>query len=273
MNKQNLSLKQTLSCGQAFRWNCIDEINETWTGIASNRTLTVSQNNLEVIEKNPFWSHYFDLEQDYESIRKELSKISPIMKKACQYSPGIRILNQDPWEILISFILSQYNNISRIKQMVNNLCKLTNPETLLFPTPKQILEINPEELQTLKFGFRDKYVLDGAMKINSGEINLEEIQNMKIEDAEKELMKIKGIGKKVSSCILLFGFHRLESFPVDVWIKRAMDNWFDGKAGDQVFGSFAGIAQQYLFNYIRNLKDSTTTEHKRLDKNNIDAIS
>ncbi|MDD4083812.1 MAG: DNA glycosylase [Sphaerochaetaceae bacterium] len=259
MKEKDLSLKQTLDCGQAFRWNCIDEINQTWTGIASMQTLTVSQNNLKVIEKSPFWSHYFDLEQDYDSIRNELSKISPIMEKACQYSPGIRILNQDPWEILISFILSQYNNISRIKQMVNNLCKLTNPETLLFPSPKQILEINKEDLQSLKFGFRDKYVLDGAIKIDSGEVNLEEIKNMEIKDAEKELMKIKGIGKKVSSCILLFGFHRLESFPVDVWIKRAMDNWFEGKEGEQVFGPYAGIAQQYLFNYIRNLQDDATS--------------
>ena len=255
MKEKILSLKQTLDCGQAFRWNCIDKVNDTWTGIASNQTLTISQNNLKVIERSPFWAHYFDLEQDYSSIKEELSKKSPIMEKACQFSPGIRILNQDPWEILISFILSQYNNISRIKQMVENLCKLTNPRTLLFPTPKQILGINNEDFQSLKFGFRDKYVLDGAEKIYSGKIKLEEINTMKIEDAEKELMKINGIGKKVSSCILLFGFHRLESFPVDVWIRRVMDNWCEGKDGKDVFGDYAGIAQQYLFNYIRNYKD------------------
>jgi len=268
MINKSLSLKQTLDCGQAFRWNCIDEKNDTWTGMASTQTLTVSQVNLSIIEKSPFWSHYFDLEQDYSSIKRELSEISPIMEKACQYSPGIRILNQDPWEILVSFILSQYNNISRIKQMVENLCKLTNPKTLLFPTPKQILEISNKDFQSLKFGFRDKYVLDGALQIYSGKINLEEIKTMEIKEATKELMKIKGIGKKVSSCILLFGFHRLESFPIDVWIKRAMDNWFDGKDGEALFGPFAGIAQQYLFNYIRNLKPSSPpTQHKRLDKN------
>jgi len=244
-----LDLDQTLDCGQAFRWTKVDGI---WQGIASGQKLSVKQDNIEPIKENPFWSHYFDLDTDYLTIKNKLIRISPIMELAINFSPGIRILNQDPWEMVISFILSQYNNISRIKSMVNNLCQITNPTTLNFPTPNQLLALNPEKLNSLKFGFRDKYVLDGARKINEGRVDLEYIKTLSIEEAEKELEKIVGVGKKVAACILLFGFHRFDSFPVDIWIKRAMDKWFDGQTGEKVFGPYAGIAQQYLFNFIRN---------------------
>lgn len=163
---------------------------------------------------------YFDFEKDYCEIKTRLSS-DETLKKACEFAGGIRLLKQDSWECLCSFIISQNNN--------------------------------RESLGYLRSGFRAKYLVDAACKTASGEINLREIKEMPIDDARKALMTIKGVGPKVAECVLLFGMHRCDAFPVDVWIKRVMEKYYPDGLPDCT-KKIEGIAQQYLFHYVRNLE-------------------
>lgn len=243
--KYEINLARTLDCGQAFRWSLGDD--GFWTGASGVSSLSVSQNDLSPITGSAFWRHYFDMDFDYSGAISELSKVSPVMSRACAFSSGIQILNQDPWEALCSFVISQNNNIKRIKLIISRLCRLTT----LFPTPQQIVDIGVAGLRELGLGFRDSYVHDAAGKVLSGEICLEEISRMDVPRAMEKLKTIKGVGDKVASCALLYGFHRLECFPMDVWMKRVMSDMFDGRSGQELFGPLAGLAQQYLFFYAR----------------------
>ena len=178
----------------------------------------------------------------------------PILAEAAQFAPGIRILNQDPWEALCSFIISQNNNIPRIKGIVERLCQTFGDEIddgwYTFPTAEKLASLEPEDLQPIRAGFRARYIVDGARKVSSGEINPEKIRVTEINSARSELMKITGVGIKVADCTLLFGLHRVEAFPLDVWMKRAMKTLFP-EMSPKDFGEYAGIAQQYIFHYSR----------------------
>lgn len=251
--ENNLSLSQTLDCGQAFRWQQQDDYWKGTVGIGSDsKTLEVKQDNLSEIINSDFWSNYFDLELDYGEIKNELSKISPIMKKACEYASGIRILNQDYWETLCSFIISQNNNIKRIKGIVERLS--VNYGNGGFPSADTLAGLDDDVLRKMGLGFRSKYIHDASEKVASGEIQLYELKKLNIKEAKDELMRINGVGPKVADCTLLFGFHRLECFPMDVWIKRVMETFFPGK-DSSFFGPFAGVAQQYLFHYARTCSE------------------
>lgn len=249
-----LSLKDTIPSGQSFRFS---EDNGNWTvlaGVGTNlHKLTISQDNISFLENDLFWSNYFDFQTDYESMKKEFSKISPIMKKACDYAPGIHILNQDAWEALCSFVVSQNNNIKRIMAIVNHMC--TDFGTLTrygygFPTPDALAGACEESLRSVGLGFRAPYIINVSTAVAGGKIDLNYLKTAPIEDARKLLMSIKGIGPKVADCALLFGCHRLDCFPLDVWMKKVMHTYFDG-CGPEIFGPYAGVAQQYLFHWAR----------------------
>lgn len=177
-----------------------------------------------------------------------------MLKEAAKYAPGIRILRQEPYEALCTFIISQNNNIKRIKGIVQRLCENfgeeISPGDFAFPTPQKMAELSADDLAPLRAGFRNRYLIDAAQKVYSGEVDLESCRTLDYEQARKELMKITGVGVKVADCTLLFGLHRIEAFPVDVWMKRAMDKLFPGMMPSD-FGDCAGIAQQYIFHYSR----------------------
>lgn len=259
-NVTALNLSETLDCGQSFRW--IENTDKTFTGVAYNKVITVAINGTDFIIKNStiddfenIWKDYFDLRLDYNKIRKEISEIHPILKEASEYASGIRILQQEPWEALCTFIISQNNNIKRIKGIVERLCesfgdKIEGTELYTFPTAQKLSQLSPEDLSPIRAGFRNKYIIDAAQKVASAEVNFDICKNMPYDNARNELCKIKGVGVKVADCTLLFGFHRIEAFPVDVWMKRAMEKLFPNMTVKD-FGPYAGIAQQYIYHYSR----------------------
>lgn len=258
---EEFDLPHTLDCGQAFRWKC-DE-NGVWSGIAGNKFLkleklsdgTVVLYNTTEDEFLSYWKNYFDLDRDYSQIVKQLSK-NETLKSACEYSYGIRILNQEPFETLCSFIISQNNNIGRIKGIVERLCENFGEKIdggYAFPTAMKMASLTVDDLAPLRSGFRAKYLVDAAQKVASGEVDLYHLRYFTLEDAQQELMKIKGVGPKVADCALLFSHHQDHAFPKDVWIKRAMDTLFNGEL-PECAKEYAGIAQQYIFFYARDTK-------------------
>lgn len=252
---------QTLDCGQSFRW---EKMGDTWQGVAFGRRLALKQEGEELVfsctpqEFESLWRGYFDLDTDYDAIRRELSVMDPVLEKACAYAGGIRILRQEPWEALCSFIISQNNNIPRIKGIIQRLCEtLGEPAAegeFRFPTPQRMASSSLEELAPLRAGFRAKYLLSAARLVTEGKVDLQAIPHMELEKARETLMLIHGVGPKVAECALLYGFHRLEAFPLDVWMKRVMERWFP-KNNPEDFGPWAGVAQQYLFHYIRTFEE------------------
>lgn len=260
-NITDFNLGETFDCGQCFRWDSLSD--GSFIGVAFNKLLKLRLENNTLIldgcnEKDflNIWQNYFDLKLDYRQIRNYLKSLDCTLDTITQFAPGIRILNQDPWETLCSFIISQNNNIPRIKGIISKLCSkfgnpINNSSYYSFPEFERIACLNKEDLEELKSGFRAPYILDAARKLASGYISLQDIKTMPIEDARCELMKIKGVGPKVAECTLLYGFHRLEAFPMDVWMKRAMYLLFP-EHDASYFGKYAGIAQQYIFHYSRS---------------------
>lgn len=254
----DFELKDTLMCGQCFRFK--ENADGSFTGVAYGKVITLSKADDTLIlytNEEDFlniWQSYFDLGLDYGKIKEDLSSVHPTLKEAAKFAPGIRILKQEPFEALISFIISQNNNIKRISGIVERLCELCGEEisegVYAFPTPEALGKLTAEDLAPIRAGFRAKYIVDAVEKVNSGEVDLTALEAMNFDKAKEELLKIKGVGSKVADCVLLYGFHKLEGFPMDVWMKRAMAVLFpDFTGGD--FGKFAGIAQQYIFHYAR----------------------
>lgn len=254
------SLDQTLDCGQAFRWE--KDNSNIWHGIAFNKSLSLKQENSKITffntsedDFNLIWRKYFDIDRNYFEIINTVSK-NDILKEAIKYAGGIRILKQDPWETLCSFIISQNNNIPRIKAIITRLCENFGEKAesgYCFPSADKISKLSLEDLAPLRCGFRARYILDAAKKVAENEIDLNALYSLPINEARTELMKICGVGPKVADCTLLFGFNRIEAFPQDVWIKRAMKKLFNGvlpKEAEQ----YAGIVQQYIFHYARITK-------------------
>lgn len=253
----HLDLDETLDCGQAFRWKKVSSDFEcTYEGSFLNDYLRVSQTKKgEFIFHNTSesdfigkWIEYFDFDTDYSELKRTFSE-DETLSKACEFAGGIRLLRQNSWECLISFIISQNNNIPRIKGILERLCEHWNGK---FPTSSQLAEETPDSLSFLRSGFRAKYICDASQRTASGITDLGTIASAPINEARKSLMEIKGVGPKVAECVLLFGMHRTEAFPVDVWIKRVLEQYYPNG-----FPEFAaaqgGIAQQYLFHYIRNI--------------------
>ena len=255
---KDFELKDTLMCGQCFRFKENDD--GSFTGVAFNKEITLKKEEDTLTlytSKEDFlgiWKDYFDLDLDYSRIKSDLSELHPTLKEAAKFAPGIRILKQEPFEALISFIISQNNNIKRISGIVERLCALCGQEiregVYAFPAVDTLANMTPEDLAPIRAGFRVRYIIDAAQKVKDNTVNLYGLENLSYNDAKSELMKITGVGTKVADCVLLYGLHRLEGFPMDVWMKRAMANLFDGISGES-FGKYAGIAQQYIFHYAR----------------------
>ena len=253
----NLAL--SLDCGQAFRWQ---ETADGWRGVAFGREYLLSQNGrtlsvgLSTDEKSvELLKDYFDFDRDYDEILAALCE-DRYLKTAGNEYYGIRILRQQPWEALCSFIISQNNNIPRIKGIISRLCEQfgekISDNAYSFPSAQALAKITAEDLSPIRSGFRAKYIIDAAQKVTSGEVDLGKIEDCSIDEAREELLKIKGVGAKVAECTLLYGFNRLEAFPVDVWVKRIVSELYpDGLP--ECFSGYEGIAQQYLFHWRRNL--------------------
>lgn len=257
------SLRKTFECGQCFRWCEVSE--NVFKGVAKGKFLTLLNEGDKIIFKDVsipefenIWIDYFDLTTDYIDIKNQLLKIHPVLSEAVKFSSGIRILRQDRWEALCSFIISQNNNIPRIMNIISELCKSfgerISENSFSFPSARKISKLDENNLSVLRAGFRTKYILDAARKIAEGKIDLKSISSMTLHDARKTLMKICGVGPKVAECTLLYGFHRLDAFPIDVWMKRAMKTLLNGIDPCEL-GKYAGVAQQYIFYYSRMNKE------------------
>lgn len=260
------SLGDTLDCGQCFRFD--KQPDGSFAGVAGNHFAVISQQGDRLIfsgtpkEDEGFWRAYLDLDADYASYQAAFSK-DPVLKEACRYAGGIRLVRQDPWEALCSFIISQNNNIPRIKGIIARLCALKGPalgeDRHGFPAPNRLAACSLEELSPLRAGFRAGYLLDAAQKVVSGTVDLSSLFTLPMEEAREQLRQIRGVGPKVAECALLYGFHRLEAFPVDVWINRALRSFYpQGFPFED--SPVKGVAQQYLFHYIRTCPDALPKE-------------
>jgi len=262
--------KHIFECGQCFRFAPMPD--GSYTVVAKGKVINVSKENESIILKNTtdndvadIWYDYFDLGTDYSAIKKRLS-VDKHLKESVKYGNGIRILNQDLWECIISFIISANNNIPRIQGIIErfserfgNKIEAFGNTYYSFPDSDRLSDIKKEDLAFLRAGYRDSYLIDAICKVSSGEVNLDNIKNLNTQEAKKELLKIKGIGNKVADCILLFGNRRSETFPVDVWVKRSVGSLYADEIKEMSihefarnkFSDLAGYAQQYLFYYMR----------------------
>lgn len=254
-------LAQTLDCGQAFRFEPLSDTK--WGGVACDRYLEIEKTadntiilyNVSQTDFENIWKDYFDLERDYSEIIAKIST-NEVLKTASEYGKGIRVLNQPHWETLCSFIISQNNNIKRIKGIISRLTENFGEKIeggYTFPTAQKLAALKPEDLCELRAGFRAKYIIDAARKVASGEVDLSKLADMPYENAQAELLKIKGVGPKVADCALLFSHRHIDALPKDVWIKRALNVLFGGELPEEAV-PYAGIVQQYIFFYARETK-------------------
>ena len=273
----DFELKDIFECGQCFRWNKNDD--DSYTGVIKNGVLNVKINGENIIFKGilnenikDIVTDYFDFNRDYSSIKKSLAKIDIYMKESIEYGSGIRILNQDLWETIISFIISANNNIPRIKGIIERLSKKygtkinwNNEEYYLFPTPNQLKDVTVEDFRKLGLGFRDIRLFETTHIVLNNEIDLSKLHLLDTTSARAELLNLSGVGPKVADCILLFStLKRFDIFPIDVWVRRVMNDLYiknpdENKVSKKLindiafekFGNLAGIAQQYLFYWKR----------------------
>jgi N-glycosylase/DNA lyase len=253
-----LDLDLTLDCGQAFRWERGDD--GSYSGVAGGNILKIRKENGNLIFENTdinvfndFWVNYFDLNKDYKEICEKL-KEDELLRSTIDEYYGIRILNQEPWEALCSFVISQQNNIKRIKLIISRLCKAYGDDLgngfYSFPSAERLASLSVSDFEALGCGYRAKYLEKLSKDVASGEIDLQKIKSLSLDEARKELLNIYGVGIKVANCALLFGFGFYSAFPVDVWMKRVMEYYPDGRP--ECFEGIEGIAQQYLFHWARN---------------------
>ena len=258
-------------CGQSFRF--FDVNKNKRMGIAFGSIIEIEERENEYIItsypklKEDILIDFFDLKRDYSEIENSLSK-DIILKNAMQFGRGIRILRQDFFETLLTFIYSQRSNIPKIAKCVEKTAELFGDEIIkdnkkyyIFPTPEQMENITVSSLSEIKCGYRSEYIVDAVKKVVNGEIDYQELTALPYEKAKEKLMTIKGVGEKVADCVCLFSLGFFEAFPTDTWIKKAMDSLYgisekEIKAkSDDMFGNLSGIAQQYLFYYLRYNKN------------------
>ena len=267
---RDFNLKHIFECGQCFRWNA--NLNGSYTVVAGNRIATLSMEytnaektagilNIDTAscrESEEFWRNYLDLYRDYGKIKEVLAERDDVMRRVIPFGGGIRILKQDSWEATVSFLISQNNNIPRIKNNIRDLSKLlgesigfyAGEEYFGIPSPEALAKVTEEELALVRLGYRAKYLIETAKCIVSKGRQV----------IESDVKSLCGVGPKVANCINLFGLGKVESFPIDVWIKKTMKDLYGIKKDDEMkayaertFGEYAGIAQQYLFYYVREV--------------------
>ncbi|MCI8589317.1 MAG: DNA-3-methyladenine glycosylase 2 family protein [Clostridiales bacterium] len=260
---QNYNIDQIFDCGQCFRFAKRED--GGWTGIAYRRQLTLRQpdsSTLQIsgIDETAFMDtfvRFLCLEDDYTAIRHNIRDHfgqDTIMETAMAYGEGIRLLKQEPWEALCSFIISQNNNIPRIKKLIETLCRQCGepigPGLFAFPTPGELLAAGETMLRALGAGYRTAYLLRTAESVLNGSLDLAAVRALSTKEAIEALTKLHGVGPKVAACALLFGFDKLDCFPIDVWIKKVLHEYYHDALDLTRLGPYAGIAQQYLFYYI-----------------------
>jgi len=274
----SFDIEQTLESGQCFRFHRIAA--GSYTLIAHRKVLHLEQKGDEIrfspcsIEEfEQIWLNYFDLGRDYAEVRAILSAADPIMVEAVKFAPGIRMMNQDVWECLISFIISANNRIPMIKQVVKNLSDKFGDDIggeRTFPTHAQLANAAISDFDACRAGFRSKYIVDAIQKVHTGQLDLGGLAAKSTPDVKRELMSINGVGPKVADCVMLFSCERREIFPIDVWIRRVVQElYFGGRevplnelqafASDK-WGDHAGYANQFLFHYARLHKIGTKSE-------------
>lgn len=277
-NIDSFELKHIFECGQCFRWN--KQLDESYIGVFEGNVVSVKKQDKKVIFRGvckdnikDICEEYFDLGRDYKEIKKKLSLVDEFLKKSIDYGNGIRILNQNLWECIISFIISANNNIPRIKKIIerlsleygNKIC-FQGKDYFTFPTPEQLSKATVEDLRRLGLGFRDVRVYNTTKMILEKQVDLEKLEALNnSESIREELLRLDGVGPKVADCIMLFSrLKRLDVFPIDVWVRRVMNELYI-KAEDETkinkkeitklaqdkYKDLAGIAQQYLFYWKR----------------------
>lgn len=271
---KNFNIKQVVECGQCFRWKKVTDSN--YIGVAYGRVIEVVQegdkvqilNTTEEDFKN-IWQEYFDFNRDYSEVKDKLID-DELLKKSMEFGYGVRVLNQEPFEILISFIISARNSIPVISKTINNISKkygtklqYKGEDYYTFPTIEQLSIATEDDIRETGASFRSKYIVDTVRRLKDGELSLEEIMALNDDECHTKLQEFKGVGAKVADCVMLFSMKKTSAFPVDVWVKRAMIYFYDAKdsslnkirifARDR-FGELSGFAQQYLFYYARENK-------------------
>ncbi|MGB4407199.1 MAG: DNA glycosylase [Sphaerochaeta sp.] len=244
-----VDLQATLFCGQCFGWQ---EEGGVFQSVVNGVLVQFKEESfLSTLADDSMLEHYFDMDGLYAEANEHLSLLDPKLSFAVRMFGGLHILNQDPFEVLICFILSQNNNIARIRQMYAKLAqtygKAVNGTLYAFPLASEMKDATEEDFRKLGMGFRAPYLVDAIQKQAS---ILQQVPSLDFETALKLLMTIRGVGPKVGHCILLYGFHRMEAFPMDTWMQKVMITWYPGK-DPTYFAPYAGIAQQYLFHYAR----------------------
>ena len=293
-NQNSFELKDIFECGQCFRWN--EQEDGSYIGVIKNGVIQVKKEKKICKEKNgakeinktkeiitftgkcdgnlqEIVEKYFDLNRDYEKIKSQLENIDEYLKTSIEYGKGIRILNQDLWETIISFIISANNNIPRIKGIIERISKKYGNEIewngkkyYTFPTPEQLKDVTVQEFRNLGLGFRDIRLYETTQMILNKEVDLEKLRkNPNTQEVRNELLKLSGVGPKVADCILLFSdLKRFDVFPIDVWVRRVMNDLYIKesdeskvskakieKLAEEKFGDLKGLAQQYLFYWRR----------------------
>lgn len=277
-NINSFELKDIFECGQCFRWNKQED--GSYTGVFGENVLNVKKEQknvvMEGICKNNIKEtveEYFDLKRDYTQIKERLAKIDKNMETSVKYGQGIRILNQDLWETIVSFIISANNNIPRIKGIIERLSKTYGNQIIwrgkkyyTFPSAEQLKKVTIQEYRNLGLGFRDKRLYETVKMIENEQVDLIKMkENKNTYEVRQQLLTLSGVGPKVADCILLFStLKRLEVFPIDVWVRRVMNDLYIKKIDEtkvskkqieqiatQKFGDLAGLAQQYLFYWRR----------------------
>ena len=270
--KNNFDLKSTITCGQIFRY---EELDEGYIVILDDRVIKLkedknyiyiesnNENNLKEVIKD-----YFDLERNYEKIISDISKLDNKIKPALLYSKGLKMIHQSPFITIIEYIISQNNRVPSIKKALDLISEkygekivFNNKDYYLFPSVEKLSELNILDFRECKVGFRDKYLYAIIKSIKEGKLNIDNIYNMTSEDALKYLMNFKGIGNKVASCILLFAYQKFDVYPIDTWVKKFMKDEYKIEGEEKIreftkktYKEYSGIAIQYMFNYKRNNK-------------------
>lgn len=266
---ENFSIYQICDSGQCFRMTPVLEGTDPSSGeirmqvIAGERYLGIFQNGQECIfdcteeEFEGFWKAYFDLDTDYAKYIAQINLNDTYLVNAATFGSGMRILRQDLWEMIVSFLISQQNNIPRIRRCIENICRKygekkenANGETYFaFPKPEALAELDEDALKECNLGYRSKYVVRSARSIVNGEINLDAIREMPYKKAQEELLKLFGVGVKVADCICLFALHHLQAFPVDTHIHQAMEAHYKRGFPKRRYKGIEGVLQQYIFYY------------------------
>ena len=266
-----LDMKKIAESGQIFRFNVYAD---EYSLVAGDKLLFIKEDDDGYIlscsesEFEEFWTDYFDLRLDYSDFEKNIPADDLFLINAAEYSYGIRILNQDKWEMLISFIISQRKSIPAIKSSIEKLARTygkkidmqipdfiknidKNSEFFAFPTPKALADASIDDLNACSLGYRSPYIEASAKAVYRGDIDLEALSKLDDNELLAALMSLKGVGIKVANCVALFGYHRIAAFPIDVWIKRMIDEHYEGEFPLKLYDGYAGVIQQYIFYYGR----------------------